>query len=191
MKNELIGYARESVNNTILEYQIETLKQYGCTKIYAEIKRATREQYVLKNISDNIMKGDTLVVCGLDRLGVSLIFIIKFLDFLRLNGINFISLKERINTIEQKYFYEDVRFFSECEKNLIADRTRSGIQLIKIKFNRQGGRKKDLSPRKMEQAIQVKKLYIEEHLSVREITKKLNVGNSTVYKYLRALKVGI
>ncbi|MDU6482972.1 MAG: recombinase family protein [Paeniclostridium sordellii] len=66
----LIGYCRVSTNEQNLDRQIESLKKYGCEKIYCDKatgKNFNRPEYI--KLKDAIRAGDTLVVHEFDRLG--------------------------------------------------------------------------------------------------------------------------
>ena len=66
----IIGFCRVSTNGQDLTRQIESLKEYGCEKIYADKatgKNFNRPEYT--RLKDALRKGDTLVVHEFDRLG--------------------------------------------------------------------------------------------------------------------------
>ncbi|CEN25457.1 resolvase [[Clostridium] sordellii] len=66
----LIGYCRVSTNEQNLDRQIESLKKYGCERIYCDKatgKNFNRPEYI--KLKDAIRAGDTLVVHEFDRLG--------------------------------------------------------------------------------------------------------------------------
>ena len=66
----IIGYCRVSTRDQDLTRQIESLKEYGCEKIYSDKatgKNFNRPEYT--KLKDALRKGDTLVVHEFDRLG--------------------------------------------------------------------------------------------------------------------------
>ncbi len=68
----LIGYARVSTHEQILDLQLDALKKAGCSedKIYKEkISSAKEHRPELEKALDQLREGDTLVVWRLDRLG--------------------------------------------------------------------------------------------------------------------------
>lgn len=58
----------------------------------------TMERPELEKCLERLDKGDTLVVWRLDRLGRSIRDLLQIVDRLDKSGINFISVKERIDT---------------------------------------------------------------------------------------------
>lgn len=91
----LIGYARISTNSKKqdLTRQLDSLKEYGCERIYADEftgKNFNRPQYNL--MKQTLRKGDIVVVHELDRLGRNKVSIVKELNWLRDNSIRFVAL---------------------------------------------------------------------------------------------------
>ncbi len=80
MKNEpfgfcfmIFGYDLISTNDQNIISQIDALKAAGCEKIFQDIASGAKsERSGLLRLLDTLRKGDTLVICKLDRLGRSL-----------------------------------------------------------------------------------------------------------------------
>ena len=90
----IIGYCRVSSRDQDLTRQIESLKEYGCEKIYSDKatgKNFNRPQYT-KMKEDGLRKGDTLVVHEFDRLGRNKKLTLKELEYFKNNGIRLIAL---------------------------------------------------------------------------------------------------
>lgn len=81
----IYGYARVSTKNQNLNLQLDSLKKYGCDKIYCEKKsgdsRKNKDREQLKELLSVIKEGDTFVVHKLDRLSRTLVQIINLLDY--------------------------------------------------------------------------------------------------------------
>ena len=89
----IMGYCRVSTNGQDLTRQIESLKEYGCEKIYADKatgKNFNRPEYT--KLKDALRKGDTLVVHEFDRLGRNKKLTLKELQYFKDNGIRLIAL---------------------------------------------------------------------------------------------------
>ena len=89
----IIGYCRVSCKDQDLTRQIESLKQYGCEKIYSDKatgKNFNRPEYT--KLKDALRKGDTLVVHEFDRLGRNKKLTLKELQYFKDNGIRLVAL---------------------------------------------------------------------------------------------------
>ena len=89
----IIGYCRVSTKDQDLTRQIESLKQYGCEKIYSDKatgKNFNRPEYT--KLKDALRKGDTLVVHEFDRLGRNKKLTLKELQYFKDNGIRLVAL---------------------------------------------------------------------------------------------------
>src|SRR5947209_8793628 len=95
----LIGYARVSTTEQILDLQKDALEKIGCDKIFTDIiSTAKAERPGLQDAVAYVRAGDTLVVWRLDRLGRSLKELIEIVKDLNQRNIEFQSLTEHIDT---------------------------------------------------------------------------------------------
>ncbi|OIK14565.1 hypothetical protein BIV60_11400 [Bacillus sp. MUM 116] len=78
------------------------------------------------------------------------------------------------------YFFTIFAGLAEFEREMIAERTKAGLQAAKER-GRMGGRPKK-SQKRMETAM---KMYKSKEYTVNEICQQLNIGKSTFYRYLR------
>ncbi|EEM68649.1 Transposon resolvase [Bacillus thuringiensis serovar andalousiensis BGSC 4AW1] len=66
----IYGYARVSAQDQNLDTRIEQLLKYGVDKIVKEkIRGVSQEKIELDDLLSRLIKGDTLVVTRMDRLG--------------------------------------------------------------------------------------------------------------------------
>lgn len=89
----IIGYGRVSTKDQDLTRQEESLKAYGCERIYldkATGKNFNRPQY--NAMKEALRKGDTLVVHEFDRLGRNKKLTLKELQYFKDNGIRLVAL---------------------------------------------------------------------------------------------------
>src|SRR5258708_6860659 len=95
----IIGYMRKSRDKQTTILQEDALKQANCEKIYVDSATGTKEDrpQFLEMLAF-ARPGDTIVVWRLDRLSRSLKHLIETMNTLNERGINFISLKENIDT---------------------------------------------------------------------------------------------
>ncbi|MGL5753068.1 MAG: recombinase family protein [Paraclostridium sp.] len=89
----IIGYCRVSTKDQDLTRQIESLKVYGCDKIYqdkATGKNFNRPEY--NKLKQALRSGDTLVVHEFDRLGRNKKLTLKELQYFKDNNIRLVAL---------------------------------------------------------------------------------------------------
>src|SRR5215831_1805565 len=97
----LIGYARVSTHEQLLDLQLDALRQAGIDpdKTYTDkISSRKAERPELKRALDQLRAGDTLVVWRLDRLGRSLRELIDLVNLIQSKGADFKSLTESMDT---------------------------------------------------------------------------------------------
>jgi DNA invertase Pin-like site-specific DNA recombinase len=94
-----VAYVRVSTTDQNLDLQLDALKKDGCEKIYKDIASGAKEDRIgLQETLTYLLKGDTLVVWRLDRLGRSLRQLIEVINDLNERGVFFKSIKESIDT---------------------------------------------------------------------------------------------
>lgn len=192
----IIGYCRVSTKDQDLTRQIESLKQYGCEKIYSDKatgKNFNRPEYT-KMKEDGLRKGDTLVVHEFDRLGRNKKLTLKELQYFKDNGIRLVALNlpttqmntddnlmlETINNIVIELY----TMMAQQEIETREKRQREGIDVALangVKF----GRKAVEYPKNWESVIQ---LIDNKQLSNIEAMQMLGLKKTTFYKLLKQYK---
>ena len=89
----IIGYCRVSTKDQDLTRQEESLKLYGCERIYSDKatgKNFNRPEY--SKLKEALRPGDTLVVHEFDRLGRNKKLTLKELQYFKDNGIRLVAL---------------------------------------------------------------------------------------------------
>ena len=194
----LIGYCRVSTRDQDLTRQIESLKEYGCEKIYSDKatgKNFNRPEYT--KLKDALRKGDTLVVHEFDRLGRNKKLTLKELQYFKDNGIRLVALNlpttqmdtkdnlmlETINNIVIELY----TMMAQQEIETREKRQREGIDIALangVKF----GRKEVEYPKNWESVIQ---LVDNKQLSNLEAMTMLGLKKTTYYKLLKEYKSNI
>ncbi len=175
----VIGYARVSSTGQSLEVQLETLKDAGCTKVFAEKmsgrKANDREQLTLA--LDFIREGDTLVVTRLDRLARSVIDLHQIIARVTEKGASFRVLQQAgidTSTSTGKLTLAVLAAVAEFEADIRAERQRDGIEAAKARGVYKG------RPATIDPAI------IQTALAAGEapaaLSKRLGIARSTVYR---------
>src|SRR5690606_20984755 len=94
-----IGYARVSTQDQKLELQLDELNRFGCEIIFKEkLSGKNKIRPELSRMIEQLREGDTVVVWKLDRLGRSLKDLIELVASFREKGVEFVSLKDGIDT---------------------------------------------------------------------------------------------
>ena len=191
----IIGYCRVSTRDQDLTRQIESLKQYGCEKIYSDKatgKNFNRPEYT--KLKDALRRGDTLVVHEFDRLGRNKKLTLKELQYFKDNGIRLVALNlpttqvdttdnlmlETINNIVIELY----TMMAQQEIETREKRQREGIDVALangVKF----GRKAVEYPKNWESVIQ---LIDNKQLSNIEAMQMLGLKKTTFYKLLKQYK---
>ena len=183
MKNYIFGYARVSTEAQNLDRQLDALRKYGVDHIYNEKLTGTkRDRPELVKMLDRITEGDTVVVESLSRLGRSTKDLIELTELFASRGVNFVSLKEAIDTSTPtgKLLFTLMSAIAQFERDVIADRTREGLNAARSR-GRMGGR-----PRASSEAVRkALKLYHTGKHSVKEIEDLTGVKKDTLYRSLK------
>ena len=184
MKNFVFGYARVSTEQQNLDRQLDMLQKYGVDHIYNEKMTGTkRNRPELDKLLERLTEGDTVVVESLSRLGRSTKDLIWLMETFNTKGVNLISLKESIDTTTStgKLLFTLMSAIAQFERDVIADRTREGLNSARAR-GRKGGRPRTDTD-KLRKAI---KLYNTQQYSLAEIEDMTGVKRSTLYRGIRS-----
>ena len=189
-----IGYARVSTKDQNLNLQIDALKKAGCEKIYQEkVSGAKTERPQLNKLLENVREDDVIVIWKLDRLGRSLKHLVQLVHDLMEKGVGLQSLNDPIDTTsaQGRLTFNIFAVLAEFEREVIRERTMAGLSAARAR-GRLGGRPKGLSQEAEKTAMAAEALYNQGELSINEITKRLDISRSTLYRYLRerGVKIG-
>ena len=179
----LVGYARVSTQDQNADLQEDALSEAGCVKVFTDkASGAQADRPQLDAALSYLRDGDVLVVWRLDRLGRSLKHLITVVSDLEDRGVGFRSLTESMDTTTPagKLIFHVFAALAEFERNLIRERTKSGLDAARAR-GRKGGRKPSLSPKKIEVA---RKMYADGDSTVAEIARVLGVSRATIYRHL-------
>lgn len=179
------GYARVSTKDQDLGRQVADLKKYGCEKIYQEkLSGKLKSRPELDLMLSELGPGDVVVIHKLDRLGRSLQHLLSLVNGFKERGVDFISLNDNFNTTtsQGKLIFNIMGSIAEFERDLISDRTISGLKYLKdmgVKLGRPD-KSKDAIIRGMVSDLS------REGMSVINIAKKCDISRPVVYKILKS-----
>jgi DNA invertase Pin-like site-specific DNA recombinase len=184
----LIGYARVSTLDQNLDLQRDALSRAGCEKIFEEKKsgKAGTSRPELDAALAFLRPDDILVVWKLDRLGRSLVEMMRTIDSLRRKDIKFQSLTEHFDseTAHGRFALQMHGAMAEYFLDLNRERTLEGLKAA-LARGRKGGRRKKLSDPDIEAA---RALLSAGTISVAEIAKRMGVARTTFYSYFPAAR---
>ena len=176
-----VGYARVSSVDQNLDVQLETLKSFGCEKIYQEKVSGTSTQGrdELKECIEFVREGDELVITRIDRLARSVLDLQLIVKELSDKGVNLSATEQPISTKDatSKCFLDMLGVFAELETNLRKERQNEGILRAKQKGVYKG-RKSSID------ADKIKELK-DSGLGASAIAKEMNIHRDSVYRVLR------
>jgi DNA invertase Pin-like site-specific DNA recombinase len=180
----LIGYARVSTQDQILDLQIDALTKAGCQRIFDDkISGSRAERPGLNKALEMLRDGDTLVVWKLDRLGRSVKNLVDLVGELHEQGVQFKSITDAIDTgtPSGRFFFHVMASLAEMERELTIERTRAGLEVAR-KLGRKGGRKRQMTDSKIESA----KNLLASGIPPRDVAKNLGVSVPTLYRWIPA-----
>jgi DNA invertase Pin-like site-specific DNA recombinase len=177
----LYGYARVSTNDQDLALQIQTLRAAGCEIIRAEkASGSSRDgRNELQLLLEFLRPGDTLIVTRVDRLARSIKDLQDIVYALNLQGITLKATEQPVDTrtAAGKAFLDMLGVFAEFETNLRRERQLEGIAAAKARGVYQG-RKPRID------AVEVRRLYVDEKMGATAISRLLGIGRASVYRVL-------
>lgn len=183
---QVIAYARVSTEQQELTRQLDALELHGYDKLIQEKYTGTKkDREGLNKLLDTVRTGDTVVVESISRLGRNTIDILTIIEGLDKKGINFVSLKENIdsNTPTGKAMLGMIAVISQLERDLIAQRTKEGLQAVKARGVKLG--RPSVDSDKVKIAL---KMYDSGEYSVKEIIATVGISQGKLYKEINIRK---
>jgi DNA invertase Pin-like site-specific DNA recombinase len=178
----LIGYARVSTEDQLLDLQLDALKNAGCVRIFNDRISGSRSYRPgLEEALSHLRTGDILVTWKLDRLGRTVKGLVDLIAQLAEQGIQFRSLTDGIDTTTPagRFFFHVMASLAQMERELIAERTKAGLIAAK-KRGRIGGRRRLMTPGKVDSARRL----LESGMAPREVAQNLGVSIPTLYRWV-------
>ncbi len=179
-----VGYARTSKKEQNPDLQRRELEAFGCERIFEEqISSRKADRPALRAALDYCREGDALVVWKLDRFGRSLKELIELMNALNERGVEFVSLRESLDTTTPggKLVFHVFGSVAEFERDIIRERTMAGLEAARAR-GRKGGRKPVMDQKKIALAS---KLMRNRETSIGEVCEAVGVSRATIYRYLK------
>ena len=174
----ILGYARVSTGEQVLDAQVDALEGAGAERIFAETAGgAVRDRPELGRMLDQLRPGDVVVVAKYDRLARSLQDLLEIVAAVGAKGAGFRSLAEDIDTTTPagRLVFHVFASIAEFERARIAERTKEGLAAARRR-GRVGGRPPALSAVQKAEVRRMK----EDGRSLSEIARIFRVSVSTI-----------
>ena len=138
-----IGYARVSTLRQSLDRQIDSLREAGCERIYAEkVSSGKKDRPELARMMEALREGDIVIVVELTRLGRSVKDLIEIVEQIHAVGANVVSLSEPwmdTTSVQGNLIFNIFSAFAQFERDLTRQRVLDGLESARAR-GRKGGR---------------------------------------------------
>jgi len=183
----LVGYARASTDEQVLDRQLDALRAYGVDDrlIYRETgSGAKRYRPEPMRMLDELGEGDTVVVAEMTRISRSTRDMLNIIDLIREKGCDIKSLSEpwlatTADNPAADMVVTMLSALSQYERDTIRRRTRDGLGAARRRGH-VGGR-----PRLQERHAESVARLREEGKTIAEIVEAEGISRATVYRILR------
>jgi DNA invertase Pin-like site-specific DNA recombinase len=182
----VVGYSRVSTSGQDHRLQRDALNAAGCDYIVSEVGSGANENArpQLHRLLSNLSSDDTLVVWRLDRLARSVKELITIANELSEQKVRLRSLNEQIDTTtpQGRMMFHVFAMIAQFERDLIADRTRAGLEAARAS-GRIVGRRRLLTPAQIAQA---QTWLASKQMTQAQAAKALGVSRATLIRGLAA-----
>ena len=180
-----IFYIRVSTQEQNEARQVEMAKQHEAEKVFIEKasgKNTNREQ--LKEMMNFVRCGDVVIVESISRIARNTKDLLNIVDELTKKEVEFISLKESIDTRtpQGKFMLTVFGAIAELEREQTLERQREGIACAKAEGKYKGKPQIEYNKEEFEREC---KLWKEGKQTATETMKKLNVKPNTFYRRVK------
>lgn len=186
-----IGYARVSTDDQRLDLQLAAFERVGITRFYTDKMsgKTMRWRPGLDQALSMLRPGDSLVVWRLDRLGRSLIELSQIAERLKSEGIGLRSLTESFDTTSAmgQMMFGMLGVFAQFERNLLAERTRAGLDAARARGSVIGRKPKltEADVAAMEDAV------ANTNRSLAAIASDYGISKTALYAYIPGGRQGL
>lgn len=184
----LVGYVRVSTADQNEKRQIIALQEKGVERLYSEKasgKNANRAE--LKKMLEFVRNGDTIITESISRIARSTKDFLKIIEQLQDKGVNFVSLKENIDTSnpQGKFMLTVFAALAELERENIKQRQREGIAIAKAEGKYKGRKPLEIDEEKFKS---IYSLWKKGDITAVEAMKRLNLKPNTFYRRVHKLE---
>lgn len=181
----IVFYGRVSTVEQNEARQIKTAKEVNAEKIYidkASGKNTDREQ--LKEMLSFVREGDTVIVSDFSRIARNTKDLLNIVETLNSKGVNFISIKEKIDTTtpQGKFMLTVFGALAELERETILQRQREGIEIAKAEGKYKGRKRIEIDEDKFKSVC---RRWKNGEITAVQAQKELGLNPMTFYRRVK------
>lgn len=185
----LIGYVRVSTQEQNEQRQYIALKEKNVDKMFADkASGKNTERKALKEMLSFVREGDTVITESISRIARSTRDLLSIIDLLTQKGVEFISLKENIDTTtaQGRFMLTVFAAMAELERENILQRQKEGIAIAK-----EQGKYKGKQPIKVDEKAfrSVCLRWRNNEITATQAMKELNLKPNTFYRRVKEFHV--
>lgn len=185
----LIGYVRVSTQEQNEQRQIVALKEKNVDKIFTDkASGKNTEREALKEMLSFVRDGDTVVTESISRVARSTRDLLNIIDILTHKKVEFISLKECIDTTtpQGKFMLTVFAAMAELERDNILQRQKEGIAIAKSE-----GKYKGKPPIRIDEKSlkTICARWKSGQITATQAMKELNLKPNTFYRRVKQLNL--
>lgn len=185
----LIGYIRCSTIEQNESRQKKMMDDYRVTKVFIDkASGKNTNRAALQEMLSYVRDGDTVITESISRIARSTKDLLNIIDTLTQKNVEFISLKENIDTTtpQGKFMLTVFAAMAELERENILQRQKEGIAIAKVQ-----GKYKGKPPIKIDekQFKAVCKRWKNGEITATQAMKELNLKPNTFYRRVKELNI--
>ena len=181
-KKMLVGYVRVSTEEQNEARQLVSLEERKVDKIFIDKKSGKNaDRDGLKSMLAYVREGDTVITESISRIARSTKDLLTIIDTLTKKGVEFVSLKESIDTTtpQGRFMLTVFAAMAELERENILQRQREGIEVAKAAHKYKGKPPMQIDER---QFRSVCKRWRAGEITATQAMKEMNLKPNTFYR---------
>lgn len=181
-KKMLVGYVRVSTEEQNEARQLVSLEERKVDKIFIDKKSGKNaDRDGLKSMLAYVREGDTVITESISRIARSTKDLLTIIDSLTKKGVEFVSLKESIDTTtpQGRFMLTVFAAMAELERENILQRQREGIEVAKAAHKYKGKPPMQIDER---QFRSVCKRWRAGEITATQAMKEMNLKPNTFYR---------
>ena len=180
-----VGYVRCSTVEQNEARQLVMMNEQKVEKIFTDKKSGKNtDREAFKAMMSFVRAGDTVVVESISRIARNTKDLLSIVAELTEKGVDFVSLKENIDTTtpQGRFMLTVFGALAELERENILERQREGIEIAKSEGKYKGRKPVEIESSRFEE---VYSLYKSREITKTEMAKRLSVSRPTLDKMLK------
>lgn len=175
-----VGYVRISTKDQNTARQDELMERLGVEKVYTDkVSGKNTDRPELRRMMDFVREGDVVIVESFSRFARNTRDLLDLMDTLKQKGVQFISMKENIDTESAAGKLMMVLFaaLAQFERENLLERQAEGIAVAKVEGRMKG------RPKKAEETFE--DIYLQVQAGKKSASrgaKELGIARSTWYR---------